>query len=96
MGILRDSFNRWMNSVAFDNKVLSATDEELKNIYEEERQKWIKNGSTDRRFVKSLEMEKIDNEKRRRAEEKRKKDPNYNPNGKLPQHKNGWYLEDDD
>lgn len=86
MGLFGNSLDKWIQS---------ATDEELDSGYEKERQKWLKNGCNDKRYVRSPEMEKIDREICKRAAEKRKKDPRNNLNDELPKHQHGWYLPED-
>ena len=71
--IFKDKFGEWMENASFD---------ELKDAYEERRQKWLKEEARTT-GEKTPEMKRLDKEISRRAAEmwkndpRRSKDPNY-------------------
>lgn len=74
---------------AFENLLDTASDEELAYEYEKRRLEWLKDGGGDR----TNEMERLNDEMVRRANEKYEKE---HPNAETRHREHGWYLPNDD
>lgn len=91
MGFFRNLFLEKGSPVPDPNAwMLTATKEELKEAYEIERQKWLKDGAHGER---TPQMERLNEEINKRIEEELKNKPNR---GKRPPREHGWNLYKDD
>ncbi len=73
----------------FEEWIKNATEEELSDAYENERQKWMKEGFCNGTGAKTPLMKRLNDEISKRAAENWKKNPNRNPDLRWSD-KNRW------